>query len=55
MPDRNVHDTSGLTWAGQTYETDDLRPSGSVVQEEVNLDRDGLDVAATEVVMVIFQ
>jgi len=49
----HADDTSGLTWGGQTYETSDARVSGSLQISTVNV-TDGVDIQATEVVMLTF-
>ena len=50
---RHADDTSGLTWGGQTYETSDARVSGSLEISTVDV-KDGVDIQATEVVMLTF-
>ncbi|KAF8802474.1 glycoside hydrolase family 79 protein [Phlegmacium glaucopus] len=50
----HADDTSGLTWGGQTYETSDARVSGSLQISTVNV-QDGVDIQATEVVMLTFK
>ena len=50
---RHADDTSGLTWGGQTYETNDARVSGSLKVNTVKV-ADGVDIQATEVVMLTF-
>lgn len=52
-PTRHADDTSGLTWGGQTYETADARVSGSPQNNIVDV-KDGIDIQATEVVMLTF-
>jgi len=49
----HADDTSGLTWGGQTYETSDARVSGNLEISTVNV-IDGVDIQATEVVMLTF-
>lgn len=49
----HADDTSGLTWGGQTYETSDARVSGSLEISTVDV-TDGVDIQATEVVMLTF-
>ncbi|KAK7041787.1 hypothetical protein VNI00_009076 [Paramarasmius palmivorus] len=49
----SADDTSGLTWGGRTYETEDGLASGQEEVEIVDLD-DGIDVWDTEVVVVSF-
>jgi len=49
----HADDTSGLTWGGQTYETSDARVSGTLDINTVNV-KDGVDIQATEVVMLTF-
>lgn len=50
---RHADDTSGLTWGGQTYETSNARPHGSVSTQTI-LVTAGVDVRDTEVVLVTF-
>jgi hypothetical protein len=45
---------SGLTWGGQTFETPDARPSGSLVVPQAKVS-DGVDIEETEVVMIQFK
>ncbi|KAK1233539.1 hypothetical protein PQX77_003296 [Marasmius sp. AFHP31] len=49
----HAEDTSGLTWGGQSYETADGRVSGEVSSETGSV-ADGLDLSATEAVLVSF-
>jgi hypothetical protein len=49
----HADDTENITWAGQSFETNDARPSGSLVEHIVDA-RDGVNVAATEAVLLIF-
>jgi hypothetical protein len=42
-----------LTWGGQTYETSDGRVNGNLQISTVNVE-DGVDIQATEVVMLTF-
>jgi len=49
----HADDTSGLTWGGQTYETSDARVGGTLQTDTVNV-KDGVDIKATEVVMLTF-
>jgi hypothetical protein len=51
---RYADDTSGLSWGGQTYETSNGRVGGSLVTETVDVSQ-GIDIKATEVVLVTFQ
>ncbi|EEB91400.1 hypothetical protein MPER_10243 [Moniliophthora perniciosa FA553] len=46
-------DTSGLTWGGQTYETEDGRVSGEEVVETIDLGA-GFEIQDTEVVVITF-
>ena len=50
---RHADGTTGLRWGGQTYETSDARVSGSLDISTVNV-ADGVDIQATEVVMLTF-
>ena len=50
---QHADDTSGLLWAGQSYETDDAQPAGRVVVEQVDI-RSGVDLRATEAVLISF-
>lgn len=54
IPFRHADDASGLTWGGQSYETSDGRASGVLAVQKGNVS-DGVDIAATEVVLVSFQ
>ncbi|KAG6373312.1 glycoside hydrolase family 79 protein [Boletus reticuloceps] len=45
--------TSGVTWAGQTYETTDARVSGTLQIQTLNV-CDGLDIQETEAVLLSF-
>ncbi|KAG6843890.1 hypothetical protein H0H87_011961 [Tephrocybe sp. NHM501043] len=47
-------DVSGLTWGGQTYETQDGRVAGHLHLEN-RLVSDGLDIQETEVILVTFK
>ncbi|KAJ7475659.1 glycoside hydrolase family 79 protein [Mycena latifolia] len=47
-------DASGLTWGGQTYETEDGR-AGGTLQVETKLVDYGVDITETEVVLVSFK
>ncbi|KAF5334551.1 hypothetical protein D9758_015776 [Tetrapyrgos nigripes] len=49
----HADDTSGLTWGGVTYETNDGRYSGEESIEIVDVE-DGFDIQATEVVLLSF-
>ena len=49
----HADDTANVTWAGQSFETPDALPAGSVVRETVVLSQ-GLDLPATEAVLVDF-
>ncbi|KAF8061826.1 glycoside hydrolase family 79 protein [Lyophyllum atratum] len=49
----HADDQSGLTWGGQSYETSDGRPSGSVVVQTGSVSA-GVDITATEAVLVSF-
>lgn len=49
----HADDTEGFTWGGQSYETPDGRVSGSLDIPTLPLS-DGVDIAATEVVMLNF-
>ena len=50
---RHADDTSGLTWGGQSYETDDARAKGSISTETVPTSA-GLDISDTEAVLLTF-
>lgn len=51
---QQADDTANLTWAGQSYEeTTDVSPTGQVVVENINL-QEGLDLRATEAVLITF-
>ncbi|KAG6820318.1 hypothetical protein H0H93_002405 [Arthromyces matolae] len=47
-------DVSGLTWGGQTYETEDGRVANQLTVENGKV-ADGLDIQDTEVVLVTFE
>ena len=49
----HADDTEGLTFAGQSFETSDARPVGSIVEEKVDIGK-GLDIRSTEAVLLIF-
>ncbi|GLB40574.1 putative glycosyl hydrolase family 79 C-terminal beta domain [Lyophyllum shimeji] len=49
----HADDQSGLTWGGQTYETSDGRPSGSLVVQTGSVSA-GVNITATEVVLLNF-
>ena len=49
----HADDTQNLTFAGQSFETSDARPSGKISQESVDL-RKGLDLRSTEAVLLSF-
>ncbi|TFK83390.1 glycoside hydrolase family 79 protein [Polyporus arcularius HHB13444] len=49
----HADDTAGLRWAGQSYETSDLRPRGRLVLERLVLS-EGIDLRSTEAVLVEF-
>ncbi|KAI1796214.1 glycoside hydrolase family 79 protein [Ganoderma leucocontextum] len=49
----HADDTEGLTWAGQSYETSDVSPEGSLVTEQLQLSK-GFDIRSTEAVLVEF-
>ena len=50
---QHADDISGLTWAGQSYENNNIQPSGRPIVEKVNL-QDGIDLRATEAVLISF-
>ncbi|PBK65665.1 glycoside hydrolase family 79 protein [Armillaria solidipes] len=50
----HADDDSGLTWGGQTYETDDARAHGELEIETIQV-ASGLDIAETEVVLLSFE
>lgn len=49
----HADDASGLTWAGQSFETPDARPQGTLVEETAQLSN-GILVSATEAVLLTF-
>ncbi|RDX48501.1 glycoside hydrolase family 79 protein [Lentinus brumalis] len=49
----HADDTAGLRWAGQSYETSDVRPRGRLVLERLVLN-EGIDLRSTEAVLVEF-
>ena len=49
----HADDTQNLTFAGQSFETSDARPTGQVIQETIDL-RKGFDIRSTEAVLVSF-
>ncbi|KAI0676340.1 glycoside hydrolase family 79 protein [Trametes maxima] len=49
----HADDVEGLQWAGQSFETADVRPVGQVVQERVPVSR-GVDLRASEAIVLIF-
>ena len=49
----HAEDTEGLKWAGQSFETSDVSPEGSLVAEQVQLEK-GFDIRSTEAVLVEF-
>lgn len=46
-------DENGIKWGGQTYETEDGRIDGELVEPEQNME-DGIEIRATEVVLLTF-
>ena len=50
---QHADDTSGLLWAGQSYETSNVHPSGPVSVETVNIE-DGVELRATEAILITF-
>ncbi|TDL25602.1 glycoside hydrolase family 79 protein [Rickenella mellea] len=46
-------DANGLTWGGQSFETADARPSGTLSVEKINVN-DAVALQATEVVLLSF-
>ena len=50
---QHADDTANLTWAGQSFETADVSPAGSVVTETVVLSQ-GFDIHSTEAVLLNF-
>ncbi|KAI0337156.1 glycoside hydrolase family 79 protein [Trametopsis cervina] len=49
----HADDVSNLTWAGQSFETDDVRPRGAPVVEKVDLSK-GFDLRSTEAILLSF-
>lgn len=50
----HADDTQNLTFAGQSFETSDARPSGKAVEESIKIG-EGLNIRSTEAVLVTFQ
>lgn len=50
---QHADDTAGLLWAGQSYETPDVRPSGPLTVETVDVE-DGIELRATEAILITF-
>ncbi|KAK0205928.1 glycoside hydrolase family 79 protein [Desarmillaria ectypa] len=50
----HADDDSGLTWGGQTYETNDARAQGELEIETIQV-ASGLDIAETEAVLLSFE
>ncbi|KAK0452043.1 glycoside hydrolase family 79 protein [Desarmillaria tabescens] len=50
----HADDDSGLTWGGQTYETDDARAQGELEIETIQV-TSGLDMVETEAVLLSFE
>ncbi|KAH8113180.1 hypothetical protein DFH11DRAFT_1776844 [Phellopilus nigrolimitatus] len=50
----HADDTSGLRWAGQSFETPDARPSGALSVQTVGVD-EGVSIAETEAVLLSFE
>ncbi|KAI0355952.1 glycoside hydrolase family 79 protein [Trametes cingulata] len=48
---QHADDLSGLTWAGQSYETPDARPTGRIVEERVTIEA-GVVLRASEAVLL---
>ncbi|TDL29211.1 glycoside hydrolase family 79 protein [Rickenella mellea] len=51
---KHADDDHGLTWGGQTFETNNALPSGAVSVQTVNASA-GVTISATEVVLLSFQ
>ncbi|KAK7692780.1 hypothetical protein QCA50_004413 [Cerrena zonata] len=49
----HADDTQNLTFAGQSFETSDARPTGKISQETIDLTK-GLDIRSTEAVLLSF-
>ena len=49
----HADDTENLTWAGQSWETDDIRPVGQLIVDEVDLVA-GFDLRSTEAILLSF-
>lgn len=49
----HAEDTEGLKWAGQSYETSNVLPVGSLAAEQIQLGK-GFDIRSTEAVLVEF-
>ncbi|KAK0455621.1 glycoside hydrolase family 79 protein [Desarmillaria tabescens] len=50
----HADDDSGLTWGGQTYETDDARAQGELEIETIQV-ASGLDMVETEAILLSFE
>lgn len=50
---QHADDTAGLLWAGQSYETANVRPSGPLTVERVDI-QDGVHLSATEAILLSF-
>ncbi|EJD00646.1 uncharacterized protein FOMMEDRAFT_22402 [Fomitiporia mediterranea MF3/22] len=56
----HADDTKGLTWAGQSFETSDAKPSGAVKKETIKVVQSGgtvkvnVGIQATEIVLLSF-
>ena len=49
----HADDLDNLTFAGQSFETRDARPTGKIVEEEIDL-AEGLDIQSTEAILISF-
>lgn len=50
---QHADDVANLTWAGQSYETSDVQPSGPLMVEQVD-PSNGFDIRSTEAVLITF-
>ena len=50
---QHADDVANLTWAGQSYETNNVQPSGRLVVEEIEVAQ-GFDLRSTEAILISF-
>jgi hypothetical protein len=50
---QHADDTQNVTWAGQSFETNDAQANGALIEETINV-KDGVNVSATEAVLLTF-